>query len=532
MSSQYLSLEEAAEKLGITPEKLVALRSEGRVRGLKDGASWKFRETDLQQLADDMASQSDEYDPYAMLADDAADAEGSSAGSEVLSESPQEPQEEEGSSGSQRGSDVNLVADSGQGSDVKVVTSADDDSDFTLKHRREDLVELDSGELDLTLSEPALTHDSGAVDVGDAPKSAAGDAGDDQSGQQEKPGDSGLKLSPEDDQDSDDAVLGLSDSEDLLGSSKSAGGSGMSSLELLDDLGQDDAGDGGKASGDVLSDLNVLSGESGGSGLISGDSGEVIGSDVLGSDVKKGSSSPGSSSRGSKLNLDDDDDLLITDNEDDLVLGGSDLSISGDSGINLMSPSDSGISLESEPLDLAGSSSISSLDLADEAGSDVGLGSSGKGVGSSGKGAPAEDFQLSPSGISVDNDADSSSQVIEVEDSAAFAEVDADAFGEVVEGDQPLEGDEAAFGDEEALEVEEDAFGEEETGEQQAVPAAAYEIPYTTPWVLLLALVMLLMSLNGILMTDLVRNVWTYTEPSAPVSGLTDMFLDLLDLVD
>ncbi len=137
--------------------------------------------------------------------------------------------------------------------------------------------------------------------------------------------------------------------------------------------------------------------------------------------------------------LADDDDLVIADDDDDLVISnaGSDISVAGDSGINLMSPSDSGLSLESEPLDLAGSS-ISALDLGAEL-SDGG--SSGSGIGSgSGGGSGSmvdfqadEEFQLSPSGVGLDADIESGSQVIEVEDSEAIGEAvefGDDAFGD------------------------------------------------------------------------------------------------------
>ncbi len=68
MSSQFLSLEEAANKLGITTERLVELRSLGKVRGFRDGASWKFPETEIDRLADDLASESGgDYNPFATL---------------------------------------------------------------------------------------------------------------------------------------------------------------------------------------------------------------------------------------------------------------------------------------------------------------------------------------------------------------------------------------------------------------------------------------------------------------------------------
>jgi excisionase family DNA binding protein len=532
MSSQFLSLEEAAKKLGVTTDQLVAFRSEGKIRGFRDGASWKFPENELQRLADDLASSSGDYDPYRLagLDDDFDPADHPSAGGSGVLVDDLDLGSAISTGGSSRlGSDVNLVAGDGEGSDVKVVTSSDEDSDFTLKGRREGLVELDSADLQLSSSEPALTHDSEMLDLAIDPKT--GSTGpisrkDPDADKGDRRGDSGLSFNA-DDEDSDDDMLGLSEDDMLGGSpaSKSSAG-GLSSLELMDDLdissGSSGVGRPGGRSNDVLGELDLLSVEGGGSGLITGDSGNVIGG---GSSV-----AGGSSGRGSGLAIDDDDDeLLITDDEDDLVLGGSDLSVAGDSGINLMSPSDSGISLESEPLDLAGSS-ISALDLGAEIGSGIGLGSSGRGVGG-GSGPGGEDFQLSPSGIGLDADSDSSSQVIEVEDSAAFAQGDPDllgdgGFGDPLDADDAFAQEEGGFGDEDALAVE-DGFAEERPGPRAGAYPAAYEVPYSVFQVVGLVCIVTVMSLGGMLMSDLVRNMWTYSEPAAPVSGLTDWLIDI-----
>lgn len=548
MSTQFLSLDDAAKRLGVTTEQLVAYRSEGRVRGFRDGSSWKFAETEIDRLKEDLSEEGDAYDPYRMADEEAAPNEPSAAeGSGILFDDLDISDAARSGGSSLIGSDVNLVAGDGDdGSDVKVVSSAvDDDSDFMLKDRREGLVEIDSGELKLSLDEPAITHDSEYLDLAIDPKTgstgpiAKKDMADAAAAGRS---DSDLSFEPPDDLDSDDDLLGASDSEDVLGDFASPtankGGSSvsssLSSLELMDDLdlgGGSDLASGigsglGSSSGlamgmgnaDVLSELDILSSDAGGSGLISGDSGKGIGS---GLDLGLGSGTGGSG-----LSLDDDDDdLLITDNDDELVLGGSDLSISGDSGINLMSPSDSGISLESEPLDLAGSS-ISALDLGGEIGS--GRGSSGKGIGSS-SGVGPEDFQLSPSGLSIDTDSDSSSQVIEVEDSAAFAgDVNAADFGEAFDGDEGFveEAGEGGFGDEDALAVE-DGFDEEPVGAGRGGQMSAYEIPYSLFQVIGLVSIVTVMSLGGMLMSDLVRNIWTYSEPAAPVSGLTDWLIQI-----
>jgi len=235
--------------------------------------------------------------------------------------------------------------------------------------------------------------------------------------------------------------------------------------------------------------------------------------------------------------------LVIADDEDDLVLGGgaSDISVSGDSGINLMSPSDSGLSLESEPLDLAGSS-ISALDLGSEFGGGSGIGSgSGSGLSSpakSGRGSAIdfqadEDFRLSPSGVG--GDLDDSSQVIEIEDSSAFS--DADAFGQPEFGDAvPVEagfGDDVAEAEPMAEEAGEEGFGVSSTeaapGRGRAM-APVYEVPFSIYQVSVLVLTLLIMCLGGMLMTDLMRNMWAYTDTAPPVSSLTDALISLANL--
>ncbi len=343
-------------------------------------------------------------------------------------------------------------------------------------------------------------------------------------------------------EDSDDAVIGGEDSSamDVLGSDVdlSSAAAGASSLELMDDLARESSESPLKESSgaDVLSELDLLSTEQQGSGLVTGDSEDLLvssGSDGLGK-----SSGLGSSLGDDVLAdaLGDDDDLVIADDDDDLLIdsAGSDISVAGDSGINLMSPSDSGLSLESEPLDLAGSS-ISALDLGAELSEEGGSSGSGSGVagaeGSAIDFQSDEEFQLSPSGVGFEAE-ESGSQVIEVEDS--------EAIGEAVE----FEGADFAAGEalggevfaEEAAPLEE---GFVEGGEGVAIdetsvaaaPAAAavggYEIPFTLMQCISLLMIIGVMSLGGMLMTDLLRNMWTYTEPSSPVSSLTDALIDV-----
>lgn len=453
MASNYVSLEDAAKALGVPADRLVEMRSQGEIRGFRDGASWKFPQAEIDRLlAGSGINLSDEGD----LAP---------GGSSILVSEP--------------GSDVALVARQGDnGSDVQVVSSRSGGE----APQREPLEEADDDELELAGEEDLrLADESGVLDLGiDAKEGSTG------------------------------PVIGA---DDLLAAEE--GGTGPESdLDLdLERHGSD---------ADVLGDLDLVGAEQGGT-----------------DDLIQGDSAPDLAGGGGVDDaLSDDDELVIADDDDDLVLSGaeSDISIAGDSGVNLMSPSDSGLSLESEPLDLAGSS-ISALDLGGDAGASPSKG--GSGSGSLVDFEADEEFQLSPSGVGIDAEDDSGSQVIEVEDSAAFVgdmDLGDDAFGggTAVVGEGLLEGD--AMVADEGL-VAEDAMMDDGFGIDAGAPApvgaavpVAYETPFTTWSVVALAGILLLMCLGGMLMTDLMRNMWAYSEPAAPVSSMTDALISMFGL--
>lgn len=554
--ANYLSLEEAAAHLGISTERLIDLRSQGQVRGFRDGASWKFPEPEIERLKDDpdalsggsgiLVNESElgstSSGGSSIIGGDAADAD--SGGSDVeLGNEPLQP-------GS--GSDVNLVPSEGQGSDVAVVAS-DSDLDF---ESSEDLLEIDSGELQL--QDPAIQHDS--IDLAIEPNAGStGPVTDEElkeiseshpdvlapesdpsgSGSMLELGGEDIPLQSEsdlsfkvDDDDSGDDVIGFESDMDVLGSDVgSVSSAGASSLELMDDL-DEPANDEVSRGADVLSELDLLSAEQEGSGLITGDSENLLTSSGLGSSIGADALAGSDLSALDDDALANDDDLVIADDDDDLMIGsaGSDISVAGDSGINLMSPSDSGLSLESEPLDLAGSS-ISALDLGAELSEG---GSSGSGGSSPSDGSVVdfqadEEFQLSPSGVGLETDIDSGSQVIEVEDSEAIAEPV--EFADAGFGDEGLGGDVFGEGEGEgavvsdALELDQSEVAQSES---MAPMRGGYEIPFTMLQCVTLVMIIFVLSLCGMLMTDLVRNMWTYTEPSAPVSSLTNSLIDLM----
>jgi excisionase family DNA binding protein len=555
----YLSLEEAAAKLGISTERLVELRSEGQVRGFRDGSSWKFPDADIERLADDLAA---DGGGSGVLSNDSGLA---GIGSVIGGDAAEEGSDVDLVSGStKKGGDVALVpSDSGVVHDELSDDSLFDSDDVALQ-------EIDSAEL--RLDDPALLQDDSqdSIDIAIDPKegstgpvaiadiqqevdkiSISADELSDDGALDDESADEFSFAGQLADEDSDDLVLGEdSDSLDLDSISQDDArvkAAGTSSLELMNELDGGGADDLLKSSGaDVLSELDLLAAEKTGSGsdLITGDSENLLTSSGLGSGL------------GSNVidemddALDEDDDLVIADDDAELMLDSvSDISVAGDSGINLMSPSDSGLSLESEPLDLAGSS-LSALDLGAELTDGSGIGSSGIGSSGKGSGVSDEEFQLSPSGVGLDADLESSSQVIEVEDSeivsdavelqdefgddAGFADAGfADAgFGDVdaIGADAFEEADAVAL--DAADPMGEDAISMDEVSDGPAVGAAVgtagYEVPFSLMQCLSLMFIILTLSLGGMLMTDLVRNMWAYNPTSAPVSTLTDSLIGLM----
>lgn len=469
--ANFIPLEEAAKRLGVATDRLVEMRSRGEIRGFRDGASWKFPEAEIERLATEMDEQVlDEAagDGSSLLISE--ESVGSDPGregkSKVIGGDPK------AAGGSGRGSDVGVGSEANAGGDA-----ADGSDDFTMAP----LDEVDADELVLR------ADDSGHLDLAVEPRGgSSGRINQDDLASAAAKGESGSKVD-----------IDLSLEEEPL-------------------LGQDDQDD-------VLSGMDLMSAASGGTGdLIHGDSDPALLSGSGAGDLDDA--------------LSDDDELVIADDDDDLVLGGagSDISVAGDSGINLMSPSDSGLSLESEPLDLAGSS-ISALDLGAEVRPGSGTGSGpggGSGSGSLVDFQADEDFQLSPSGVGLEVDDDSGSQVIEVDDSSAFGS-GVDLAGEGM-GDDVFGGDDALMA-EEAIVADEsmgiDGMGiDAMTAPTGAAPAPAYEVPFSLFNVLTLVGILIVMSLGGMLMTDLVRNMWAYNEPVAPVSSLTDALISMAGL--
>lgn len=247
-------------------------------------------------------------------------------------------------------------------------------------------------------------------------------------------------------------------------------------------------------------------------------------------DLRLAEDGPGKSgSKSGSLDLDDSGEELVLSGASGVL---SDVgsgpsrdvtSGSGDSGINL-GPSDSGIDLEDEPLDLGGSA-VDAMALPED--EDVISLSDESADPDEATQLKADDqFMLSPSDSLVEDESDSGSQVIALEDSSSFdesaatmlnqggvpAEISEDPFATATVND-PMAGD--AFG---AAMTAGGPIGQMGAGPMM-VPQAPAEIPYSIWQVLGLLIGVGILSLCGMMMVDIMLNMWTFNDATASKGG-------------
>jgi len=215
-----------------------------------------------------------------------------------------------------------------------------------------------------------------------------------------------------------------------------------------------------------------------------------------------------------ELDLDglDDDDLTVD------IGGGSDVTLgTGDSGINLASPADSGLSLEEEPLEIGSSASGLELPEDDEV---ISLGAEA-GPDDATQLKQEDEFLLSADETDDDGgDESSGSQVIDLEDSAAF-EDSGDGAGLTPAGG--------------GLEAElQSQAGGVDPSMGLGQPAPTYggspETPYSIWNVAALMFILLLLSVSGIVMIDLIRSLDTWEGESTISSGLASAIASLMKM--
>jgi excisionase family DNA binding protein len=523
MAQRFLTLEEAANQLGISVDRLLALRQANKVTGYKDGASWKFRSEAIEKLASagipeieaspsDLAlNLDDEDDDYKFPADSSGslkveptdDLDLGLAEEETPPAKAEAPAHEHVAEAP--GSELSLEDEgisSGPPSDISL-EDVDEPTVAGLDEGSDDALALDDdGSIDIN-TDSILLSENELGDMGGRPPSTI-------IGKADLDLDADLDLSPLDKGAGPASDVKLAKDSDLLPvgddelgldlPSPSGNYEGLEELEVDLEaessriLAPEDVAKAQAAAKAADSSKKKAPPKSGGiSDLDLAPLDSQLGG--MASDIGLGKEPPGSGSAIaglSALELDDDDEVLGD---------GSDVTLSGESsGINIISPSDSGLALDEVPLDLTGSAPLgSSLDLgmgSSASESNVALEPLAINVGPESK---IGDFQLTPLGDDEGDDEKDSSQVIaldEISEESAGAPLPSGAF---TEGGMMSE--DFAMG------------GLAPTGvAAPALASAGADTPFSLANVLSLAGCVLLLGLCGMMTYDLLRNIWSWDQ--------------------
>ncbi|MEM8865126.1 MAG: excisionase family DNA-binding protein [Planctomycetota bacterium] len=557
--SKFIGLDEAAEQLGVAKEKLNELREAGQLRAYRDGASWKFRTEEINKLGDtglpsaadsglgisgggdDDALSIDMDDLGAITIDDDAPEEKPAAEAADKSDEIELDDLE-----LDLDSDIGLAEPDTSGIDIVVDTGA---SDADLSNVEEPTVAADEPaeplaadpmDEDLVLDAEGSGDDAESIllseaELGDSaarpPSTIIGKnelAVDDDDDLQLAPSDSDAAAMSDvrlaDDQDDNDVLSGEAAGSEIIPGSGSPPAGKFEDLEELEiDLEAESsrileaedvaaaraAQEKASSSGD--SDLTLAPSDSDAS---------LAGLSSLASDDESTSSDAGLTGI-SSLNVDDGGSgslaglssiELVEDDDDDFVLGdsGSDITLSGgDSGINLV-PSDSGISLDDASQILGGAAMGSSIDLGDMA---SGLGEAASASAQELQSADpeaSEDFLLTPLGDDDEDDDEDSSQIISLD----AVEEDDESADALLGGAVAVDMDEA------------DGLEPAAAGAPAVVPDASFSV-----WnVVGLGCCLFMMTVCGMMMVDILRNMWSWQEPtttsSALIEGLRSFFVN------
>jgi hypothetical protein len=244
MAQDYYNLQKAAEVLGIYPAELNEMRERGKVHAYRDGADWKFKKAEIDDLAAEIRSQktppesSDEEDSQdVLLSEVELGASDPSASGTVIGADARSPEDSDIKLAS---SDVGL----GSGEEVPEGGSAEE-LDMTI----EDDVELEDSQLALANAETGEKVASGSGDSAielaagsddDLVLGSGGSGSDITIGQDSgislvDPHDSGLSLDEPLELASDDESLALGE-DDMLTLSEEADTESPTELQADDDF--------------------------------------------------------------------------------------------------------------------------------------------------------------------------------------------------------------------------------------------------------------------------------------------------------
>jgi excisionase family DNA binding protein len=569
-AKKYLSLEDAADVLGVSKDELVRLRERGAVRGFADRGTWKFKAEDVEEykrrkqadsdpdvplMRDDdrsvLAADDDEVgdQPTVVRSPKSSNALSDSDVRLILDESlsgPLDSDPEVGVSASgPSDSDVSLadepqgLVDDGSDSDVKLVSS-DSVSDVSLNEGGSDsdvkLVGSDS-DSDVSLSDDA----GGTVDSrSDSDVKLIGSESDSDVALSGQPGgyvdagsDSDVNVAPDSDSeivlasDSKDDWEVRSDSDVRLVADKTGGPASDSDVNLVsatDEIALSGEADEG---GSVFEDLTTA--DDSGIALELADSGIAL-EDAADSGI----SLAAAADSGIALEHLADSGISLSDESDEDAT----YTLADDSGLSLESKKSKKTARDRDELD----GTVPMLDVGDEDQSDTAME------------VPTLDDEDSEYQI-AGADSDTGELNFDDDDSATFAKqggrrssetMEAEAldfdesgeFGEVEDFDEDLEVPEDILGEDEEDVDQGDVFGAGdedfepafESGESQVEfmapaggrAAAAVEAEWGAGAFAGLALSTVLMVVCALLMFDLIRTMWAYKEPYAVNSFLLE----------
>jgi hypothetical protein len=209
---------------------------------------------------------------------------------------------------------------------------------------------------------------------------------------------------------------------------------------------------------------------------------------------------------------------------------GSDVTLgAGDSGINLK-PSDSGLNLDEEPLDLGGSA-VESLELPEDD-EVIALEEEPADPEEATQLKADDQFMLSASDALMEDESDSGSQVIALEDSEAF---DENAATMLKPGEPGMLADDAfaaatMAAPADPLAAATLAPGAMPAGVGMPVYVQQAELPYSIWNVLSLFAIVMLLALTGMFMTDVMLNMWSWNGAGQASTGLMDSVISMFGL--
>lgn len=536
--ANLVDFETAAAKLGLSPEELTQLRSQNEIFGYRDGASWKFKETELQRFAsvrgielrdpglappaeEPALASTEGLSPVDADLDELVDVPEPDAKSDdflELSLDDNEPPLDVNGAENEPPVESILVSEEELGESDPNASSTiigqsdteDENSDLLVGHNKSSVTgDGEDSDLDVNADTVVTTEEEIAAELDDSPADAGLHVA--QPGATHGEG-SGAELDLVEGQDSS---LESSGSELSLAADSSVQSPGEGSeLTLSPESSDISSESGSELSLTATADATGISIDGGGDDLfinLDGDGGD----DVLILDDSQVDLDAGATN----LNLGGGSDLGInlSDVDIDVSAGGSDITLNaGDSGINLMSPSDSGISLELPPVGLNGSDIEAlelgeaeeiDLEIADEA--DFDLGDDLK---------SDDDFLLTPvDGEELEEESDSGSQVIALDaDEYEDADMLADDAG-IVEEDAGLAGTPEAAA----------MAGGAPLGGAPTIGPAAAQSNFTAFDVILLFLPVLPLAVTGMMLVDLIRSIWSWNEAYTVNSAIMDTIIGM-----